>query len=149
MRVLKKKKITSEQKKGIIDAIKDFLNKDKKVLFAYLYGSFAEGNKFNDIDLAVYFDEEQFRERSEIFDYGLKYSFWLEDIIGNHFMIDLHPLNITPLSFRFAVITKGKLFQVKDDDKRVDFEVLTRDLYFDFQPHFQYYYRTAVLGETI
>ena len=37
-----------------IEIIKDTLKKDKRVVFAYLYGSFAEGNDFKDIDIAVY-----------------------------------------------------------------------------------------------
>lgn len=37
-----------------IEKIKDTLKKDKRVVFAYLYGSFAEGNDFKDIDIAIY-----------------------------------------------------------------------------------------------
>ena len=37
-----------------IEIIKDTLKKDKRVVFAYLYGSYAEGNDFKDIDIAVY-----------------------------------------------------------------------------------------------
>ena len=37
-----------------IEIIKDILNKDKRVLFAYLYGSYLEGDNFLDIDIAVF-----------------------------------------------------------------------------------------------
>ena len=36
-----------------IEIIKDILNKDKRVLFAYLYGSYLEGDNFRDLDIAV------------------------------------------------------------------------------------------------
>lgn len=37
-----------------IDNIRDALANDKRVVFAYLYGSFAEGKDYRDIDIAVY-----------------------------------------------------------------------------------------------
>lgn len=148
MRVLKRKKVTAIEKKKIMKILEEFFQKDKRVLFAYLYGSFADGLEFNDIDVAVYFDEKQV-ERNKTFNLCLSLPREIEKLLGNRYEIDLHSLNLTPLSFRFAVITEGKLFVANNDDARVDFEVRTRDLYFDFQPHLEYYYRTAVLGENI
>lgn len=40
-----------------IKIIKDILAEDERVVFAYLYGSYTEGAKFNDIDIAVYTTE--------------------------------------------------------------------------------------------
>jgi predicted nucleotidyltransferase len=37
-----------------IDIITDILNKDKRVVFAYLYGSYTEGDNFRDVDIAVF-----------------------------------------------------------------------------------------------
>lgn len=41
-------------KKQPINTIVETLEKEKRVLFAYLYGSVAAGEKGNDIDIAVY-----------------------------------------------------------------------------------------------
>lgn len=38
----------------VVNAAKEVLSEDRRVLFAYLYGSFAEVQEGNDIDLAVY-----------------------------------------------------------------------------------------------
>jgi len=149
MQLIKRKKITLEEKQRLVKRIKKFLEKEKTILFAYIYGSFAEGTKFNDIDIAIFFDEKQFPEKNKIFNYSLKLCSEIENNTGNHYQVEIHPLNLAPLSFRFAVITDGKLLIAREDDSRVDFEVRTRDLYFDFQPHFEYYYRTVVLGENI
>jgi predicted nucleotidyltransferase len=37
-----------------IGIIRDILVKDERVVFVYLYGSFAEGEKYKDLDIAVY-----------------------------------------------------------------------------------------------
>ena len=150
MRVYKRNKISFEEKEIIIDRLKDFFVKEKSILFAYLYGSFAVGLEFNDIDIAIYFDEKLFANKSETFNFCLSLASEIEHILGDYrHEIDLHSLNLAPLSFRFAVITEGKLLSTNNDDARVDFEVRTRDLYFDFQPHLEYYYRTLVLKENI
>jgi len=46
-------------KNDIIEKIQSVLSSDKRVLFAYLYGSIiAAGEKFNDIDIAIYTNED-------------------------------------------------------------------------------------------
>lgn len=37
----------------ILEKIKNLLQERKEILFAYLFGSFAEGGPFRDIDLAI------------------------------------------------------------------------------------------------
>ena len=44
--------------KRLHDAIKQVLNKDKRVEFAYLYGSATEETQGNDIDIAVFSKEK-------------------------------------------------------------------------------------------
>jgi predicted nucleotidyltransferase len=39
---------------SLINAVSEVLSEDLRVLFAYLYGSFAELEEGNDIDLAIY-----------------------------------------------------------------------------------------------
>jgi predicted nucleotidyltransferase len=39
---------------SLINAVSEVLSEDRRVLFAYLYGSFAELEEGNDIDLAIY-----------------------------------------------------------------------------------------------
>lgn len=42
---------------SLVDAIIEILSEDRRVLFAYLYGSFAEFKQGNDIDIAIYAQE--------------------------------------------------------------------------------------------
>ena len=67
MELLKKKKVTLSKKQKILTAIENFLTKEKIISFIYLYGSFLEGAKFNDIYIAIYFDEKQFVRKEKIY----------------------------------------------------------------------------------
>jgi predicted nucleotidyltransferase len=40
--------------RSLIDALIDVLSEDRRVLFAYLYGSFTKFQKGDDIDIAIY-----------------------------------------------------------------------------------------------
>ena len=48
----------NNNKENIKKLIKDFLVNNTQIVFAYLFGSFVEEDKFNDIDLALYSAEE-------------------------------------------------------------------------------------------
>lgn len=41
----------------LINTIKEVLNNDERVIFAYLHGSAIKGSPFNDIDIAVFSEE--------------------------------------------------------------------------------------------
>lgn len=45
--------LSSEEREKLIHKIKNLLRQRKDILFAYLFGSFAEGGPFRDIDLAI------------------------------------------------------------------------------------------------
>lgn len=53
-RFFKENVIDKEGRKRIIEIIKSYLLCRDDVIFAYLHGSFAEGGKFRDIDLAIF-----------------------------------------------------------------------------------------------
>ena len=44
-------------KKEVIEEIKNFIESQAEIIFAYIFGSFVENETFNDIDLAIYIDE--------------------------------------------------------------------------------------------
>ena len=134
------------QKDALIAAVKDYLIKQQPVLFAYLYGSFAEGRPFHDVDVAAYVDPESFTTTDELFNHGLSLSAEL-DLAISGVTVDLRLLNLAPTPFRFSVISKGSLLFTKDETQRIDFEGRTRSLYFDFQPHLRFYQRNLIFGE--
>ncbi len=131
----------------IISEIKTLLSKQERILFAYLHGSFTRDGPFRDIDVAIYLDPSGFNSSHDMFEYGLALGAALDLSISGA-TVDIRPLNLAPLPFKFAVVTEGRLLLTKDEEKRVDFEVRTRSLYFDFLPHLKFYYRRIVLGES-
>ena len=91
-------------------------------------------------------NENYFKTDYEIFKYELNLSAKITLCIEG-FEVDIKTLNIAPLSFKFKVITSGNLLFTKDKPKLVEFETKTRDFYFDFLPHSEFFYRKIVLGE--
>ncbi len=144
---LSAKKMGQRRKNLIISEIKSLLLKEERILLAYLHGSFLGAEPFRDIDVAAYLDPNAFRNTDEMFDYSLSLAAELDLAISGA-TIDLRPLNLAPLPFKFTVVTHGCLLFVKDEGMRVDFETRTRNLYFDFLPHLRFYYRSIVLGES-
>ncbi|KJS17879.1 MAG: hypothetical protein VR69_02960 [Peptococcaceae bacterium BRH_c4b] len=116
------------KEKGIIkEKISACLLTIQEILFAYVHGSFiADG--FRDIDLAVYLRNNI--QEPTLYEIDLEMK--LEKLI-NH-PIDVRVLNSAPLSFQSSVIKTGTLLFSKDEDLRIDFQVLTLKMYFDFEP---------------
>ena len=147
MTVLPRKKLDQREKDFLISQLRELLSGKEPVLFAYLYGSFLKEGFFRDIDVAVYFDSRPFEDSSDIFNYSLSLSAEC-DLATSGVTFDLRPLNLAPLPFRFDVVTQGRVFYTRDEERQVDFEARTRSLYFDFLPHLRFYYRNIVLGES-
>lgn len=121
-------KLTVEE---IIETLRIALQNREEIIFAYLYGSFAEGLPFRDIDIAVYVKEE-IVSREEAFDYGLELSSLIEaeTKIGP---LDIRVINYAPAGLKYYV-TKGCMLFSKDDEKRYDFIEETWKRYFDLMP---------------
>jgi len=131
--------IGKEQKEEVQRRIADILKERREIIFAYLHGSFLEGN-FQDVDVAVYLSEK--KSKSEVLRCELKLERELEEVIG--FPIDVRILNHAPLSFKFKVIERGVLLFSKGEGYRCDFESLTMVEYHDFNFHREIYRRVAL-----
>ncbi len=128
-KTMHKHTLSQAEREKVIANLSDIMSKDKKILFAYLHGSFVAEDQFNDLDIAVYFTD---MPASELLAYELK----LEDIIETKLKIpiDLKSLNSAPVSFCYMVLKKGIKLIVNDDQRRVAFEMATYSQYFDFLP---------------
>jgi uncharacterized protein len=105
------------------------------VTAAYLYGSLAEGRatKFSDLDLALLLHQEAVRPETGFLRLELEIA--AEIAAACHVPDpDVRVINLAPLLFQGEVLTRGKLIYCSDHEARVDFETLTRSLYFDFRP---------------
>ena len=146
MKTFATKIMDQEQKNSLTSRIKDLLLSEKSTLFAYLYGSFLGAGPFRDIDVAAYADPAAFKNTDKMFSYGLSLAAKV-DLAVSGVTVDLRLLNLAPTPFKFGVITKGKVIFTRDDQKRIDFEVRTRSLYFDFLPHLTLHHRSLLPGE--
>ncbi len=131
--------VSSAEKKDITEKLIGLLLAEQSVLFAYLHGSFNEEGSFRDIDIAVYLDDNV--PKAEMLDKELK----LEEAIESAFRypVDVRVLNSAPAHFSYMAIKKGLRMAIRDDKKRVSFEMRTLKEYFDFLPFRRRYLRGA------
>jgi len=127
------------EKKGIIEKLPGLLLAEKSVLFAYLHGSFTEEGPFRDIDLAVYLDDNI--PKVEMLNKELKLEAAVESAL--RYPVDIRVLNNAPAHFSYMAMKKGLRMAIRDDKKRVAFEMRTLKEYFDFLPFRQRYLREA------
>lgn len=125
------------EKEKIITVIKDFFSNRKEVVFAYLHGSFIEGEVFRDIDVAVYLSREEGTE------YEISNSVKLESIL--RMPVDIKVLNNAPLAFKYHA-TRGLLIICRDDEQREEFVEGTWDEYQDFKPVALMHLKEVLLG---
>jgi len=114
--------------------VTDLLQREDKVRFAYLHGSFLKG-EFNDIDLAVYLKEGM--SEKEILEFELSEGSELSKELG--FEIDLRVLNGRKIVFLHQVLRNGKLLFCRDERKRVEFETEVYRRYLDIKYYLDQY----------
>jgi hypothetical protein len=122
-----------------ISKIVKALKSHQEISFTYLHGSFAKGNNFKDIDIALYLKNLP----SSSLDYELKMETKLSAVTGGY-IVDVRILNVSPLSFRYNVVKDGLILFAENDDERSNFQEATISMYFDFEP-----YRKLYLRETL
>lgn len=120
----------SNKMNKIIKKMKEIIYLKKEILFAYLHGSFLEKEKFEDIDIAIYLDEQMIKE-IDIIDYEIALSLKIEKEFK--IPVDVRILNFASLSFKYNV-SCGLLLFSKDEYKREEFLCKTWKEYFDFLP---------------
>jgi len=119
--------VSDGERARIIAALQQGLHAEDGLLYAYVFGSFAEPGPFRDIDVALcYADLSPGEADQRAFDLHGR----LEPAVG--FPLDLVALNGRPVSFRFHVY-RGLALVVRDDAALTcDLEHTARD-YFDME----------------
>ena len=109
--------------------------RDRPVMLAYVYGSIAEGCPLptSDVDVALVWMPTCEQSPYERFQAELDIAMAIEEQSGIH-NADVRSINDAPLQVRGQILTKGQLLYERDEDLRVEYEVYTRNRYFDFQP---------------
>ena len=126
--MIKRKKIKHDVRK-LFPLLKEKLEQEKDVIFAYIFGSYGMGNEkpLSDVDIAVYLENEDMERELEIV--GI-----ITDVLKTD-EVDVVFLKRAPLSLAFQVLRTGKLLFSKDERKRIEFETGTRREYWDFRHH--------------
>lgn len=111
--------------------------KDKDILFAYIFGSHVTGKTDfeSDVDIAVFLDEKRVRD---MFKKRLSLIEKLEGILET--ATEVVVLNeIKSIFFKFVIIKEGKVVFERDHSQRVDFELKTMQDYYDYEPFLDAY----------
>jgi len=131
------------KKDMLIDNIKEVVEKDREVLFAYLYGSsmFQSIPFDSDIDVAVYL------KPSDIKSYIGKEEGLTSALIAKLHTdkIDLRILNAVPFLLQYNVLEEGIPIFVRDESERVDFEIRVMNRFFELKPYLDEYKRMLSL----
>ncbi len=101
----------------VIEKIKNVLEKEDKVIFAYLYGSFLNGEDFRDIDIGVYI-----RDTADPLSDSVDIKFNLSHELNiSPDRIDLQIINKVDNLFYLGEVLSGLLIVDKNSDLRGDF----------------------------
>ena len=100
------------------------LQREEKILFAYLHGSFGV-SPFRDIDIGAYCGISE----DEVFGFELRMSSKLELVSG--YPVDFKVINHAPIGFQFSVVNEGMLLFERDRGVRLDFLEATGLKYMD------------------
>lgn len=112
-----------------IPDIKEFLQQDDNIVFAYLFGGLAKGEvkSLSDIDLAVYLREIDCLADNKIQLFGK-----LTDALGTA-ELDLVILNTASVSIAGRILQNKQILVDKDPFRRHLYESLTLREFFDFR----------------
>src|SRR3989339_2183873 len=130
---------SSEERSSQESDAKAFLEAKDGILFAYIHGSFVTGERFRDVDVAVYFADPPVHRIEEELSIESELS-----RVMKHLPVDLRILTDAPLSFRYNVIRYGRPVFVRDSDARFEFVEATLRDYFDFAPYREMYLRESL-----
>lgn len=126
----------------IIENLRNQLSLNKRIIFAYVHGSFLDEENFNDLDIAIFLDKG-IGINTDPVNLEISLSLELEKLI--HLPIDVKILNAAPLSFCYHV-TKGMLILSQDEKIREEFLCRTWSAYFDFQPVSKIYLQESMIA---
>jgi len=133
------KTLNQPEKEKIIQGISEYLHRHySKIVFAFLFGSFASKPSFADIDLAVFTAKDVTRP----LDFEIELEIRLRDIAG--YPVDVRILNRAPISFCQNVFRHGRIILDKEPNLRADFESRILKQHFDFSPFQQSYLKEVI-----
>jgi len=120
--------MNGEERHRIQQGLAAELASDRRVAFAYLYGSFVESEPFHDIDVGVYLENVQADRLTAA---ALDLAQRLSD--SARIPVDVRVLNVAPVSFLYHVL-RGQLVFCRDDAVLTEVMERTVSRYLDIAP---------------
>lgn len=117
--------LQNDEVERVKEALLRTLQREDKILFAYLHGSFGV-IPFRDIDIGAYCCISE----GEVFDFELEMISKVELVSG--YPVDFKVINYAPIGFQFSVINEGILLFERDRAVRLDFVEDTGLKYMDY-----------------
>lgn len=123
--------LSKAERNYVTSLISNLFNRDKEVVFVYLYGSFIGDGPFRDIDIFVYLrnGEDPFadavRIKEKVFDALVHAGFDKFDIDD----IDVRVINDSPYYFAIDLLSDGLLIVDNDPELRTDYIEQVSDEY--------------------
>ncbi|SFR03837.1 type VII toxin-antitoxin system MntA family adenylyltransferase antitoxin [Desulfoscipio geothermicus] len=139
----KKFSIGLTEKTSLLEKLTHTLNKQTNAAFAYIHGSFLDDQAFGDVDIAIYYAENNLPPKEQIIQHELSLEMILQEKFN--YLFDVRIINNAPLSFCYNVLKNGRLLYSNDEELRIQFVTRTIDDYIDFLPYRKRYLR-EVLG---
>lgn len=104
----------------LLPKVKESLQRDPDIIFAYVFGSYGKGrpNPLSDVDIAIFVN----LRKEDIFDKKLKLLEDLSKILVTD-EIDLVILNDVPVSLAIEVLRTGRLILSINEEERLNYEV--------------------------
>ncbi len=120
--------LSEPQRSGFVEKIRQALAYEPAVRTAFLYGSFARGEPFRDVDIGL-----EMAEPFGLLDVAAVSDRLWEATGRPTFDLDVVPLNDAPPAFRVEVEAKGILLVEAESDAALEFAVRARAEWLDLQ----------------
>jgi len=130
-------RLPDRQRVAVTVALRHALAGEPDIVFAYLFGSFAEGEAFHDIDIALHLCDLSPPDASRR---AFEIAGRLEGIVA--YPLDVVALNGRPATFRYHAC-RGSLLDVRDEERLADELTRTASEYFDIEPVLRHAAREA------
>ena len=122
---------------SLIEQLREALDREEGILFAYLYGSavYDPNLAIGDIDVAVYLkpaDMKEYISKEKELTAFLVSKLYTDEI-------DLRILNGLPLVLKYSILKDGKLLFSRDELQRVDFETSVMIRFLELKPYLDEY----------
>lgn len=123
-------------KTEVAGKIGEILSRFEEIDVAYVFGSFLESDKFNDIDVALLISKEL--DPYKRFKFVMKIARELERAIKPRFEFDVKILNYSPVEFQHEVLKKGMVVLSRDENRRIEYESKLISTYLDFKGMYEF-----------